>query len=315
MPGRCSASKLTQRAFPDRRVIATSMRHRLAFLVASAAIAPAAMAPPPPRLLGIEHVPTAVRNLDIAERRFRALGFTIKPGRPHDNGIANGHAKFADGSYIELITAPADRDALTRTYRRFLAGGEGPAFVSMYVDRIDGLDAALSGFGGRREDGTVVFDRAPLADLFFGTRSRSPTDRPEHYRHANGARGIERVWLAPTDRATVERMTGALGARFATRRQCLPRCGLGREAQLENGALLLLPPSAQIVPGHMIVGVTVTVRDVAVTRAALAAGGIRPGVSGVVERPGSLFVPPALANGLWLEFRAPQAAASSASSP
>lgn len=272
-------------------------------------------AAPPPRLLGIEHVPTAVRDLAAAERRFRRLGFTIKPGRPHDNGIRNVHAKFADGSYIELITAAASRDALTRAYRRFLVAGEGPAFVSLYVDRLDGLATALARFGAMHADRTVTFDRAPLADIFFGTRSRSPTDRPEHYRHANGALGIARIWLAPADRGKIERMTATLGARFGTRRICMPRCGPARQATLDAGALILLPPSAQVVQGHMIVGVTVTVGKLALVRAALVSNDMRPGSAGIVERDGSIFVPPALANGMWIEFSAAQAAASSASNP
>lgn len=272
-------------------------------------------AAPPPRLLGIEHVPTAVRDLAAAERRFRRLGFTIKPGRPHDNGIRNVHAKFADGSYIELITAAASRDALTRRYRRFLAAGEGPAFVSLYVDRLDGLATALARFGAKHADSTVTFDQAPLADLFFGTRSRSPTDRIEHYRHPNGALGVARIWLAPADRGVVERMAATIGARFVTRHLCLPRCGPVRQATLDAGELILLPLSAQMVHGHMIVGVTVAVRELALARTALAASGIRSGMAGVVERDGSIFVPPALANGMWLEFSADQAAASSASKP
>jgi hypothetical protein len=43
-----------------------------------------------------------------AIEQFRGPGFTIKPGRRHQNGIENGSIKFADGSYLELITS---RDA------------------------------------------------------------------------------------------------------------------------------------------------------------------------------------------------------------
>lgn len=52
----------------------------------------------PPAGLHIDHVPIAVRDLASAVVQFRAMGFTIKPGRPHQNGIENASIKFADGS-------------------------------------------------------------------------------------------------------------------------------------------------------------------------------------------------------------------------
>jgi hypothetical protein len=36
----------------------------------------------PPIVLGIDHVPVAVADLEAAGARYRALGFTLKPGRP-----------------------------------------------------------------------------------------------------------------------------------------------------------------------------------------------------------------------------------------
>jgi hypothetical protein len=48
-------------------------------------------------VLGIDHVPVAVADLESAGEQYRALGFALKPGRPHANGIQNLHAKFPDG--------------------------------------------------------------------------------------------------------------------------------------------------------------------------------------------------------------------------
>jgi catechol 2,3-dioxygenase-like lactoylglutathione lyase family enzyme len=99
-----------------------------------------------PAVLGLDHVPVAVANLEEAAERYRSLGFTPKPGRPHDDGIRNQHAKFADGTEIELITAPEARDPLTAKYRRHLSQGEGPAFLALFAPSLDAaarrLDAA-----------------------------------------------------------------------------------------------------------------------------------------------------------------------------
>src|SRR3982751_4408188 len=84
-----------------------------------------------PAVVGLDHVPIAVADLEAAAATYRRLGFTLKPGLAHENGIRNEHAKFADGAELELITAPSAVDSLTTTYRRHLVNGDGPAFLAM----------------------------------------------------------------------------------------------------------------------------------------------------------------------------------------
>lgn len=271
-------------------------------LVAASITLSARQAPSVPVLLGTEHVPVAVGDLAAAEGRFRALGFTLKPGRHHENGIQNAHAKFADGSYIELITAPAATDGLTSHYRAFLSRGDGPAFASLYVATLSGLAARLAPFAAVEEGGTVDFPAGPLSPFFFGTRERSPTDRPEYFAHANGATGLTRLWLAPADPRPLRAMAERLGARFLPRRVCLPVCVDAQIARLRQGEIVLLPAREQTVAGREVVGVTIRVASLAKTRAVLTASGTGPGREGVSERGQSIFVPPPLANGLRLEF-------------
>jgi len=68
-------------------------------------MAAAGPAAPEPVVRGLDHVPLAVKDLEQAKADFEALGFALKPGRPHDNGLRNAHVKFPDGTEIELITA------------------------------------------------------------------------------------------------------------------------------------------------------------------------------------------------------------------
>ncbi len=154
---------------------------------------------------GLDHIPIAVGNLESAAERYRALGFVLKPGRPHDNGIRNQHAKFLDGTELELITAPEARDDLTATYRRHLAAGEGPAFLAFYVP---GLSEA-----GRN---------AAPPYVFFGGLNRSPTDKPEHFTHPNGAEALIGVWLADDDLSRERTLLQTIGARIEHRAARVP---------------------------------------------------------------------------------------------
>jgi hypothetical protein len=242
---------------------------------------------------GLDHIPIAVRDLDRAAANYRSLGFALKPGRPHANGITNQHVKFPDGTELELITAPAARDALTTTYRRHLARGDGPAFLSLFAPGADVRSLGL--------------DAKPLRYIFMSGRNQSPTDRPEHFAHANSAESLVGVWLAGDDLSPERRLLAKLGAQVVSEDRPVPdphlrasryggRTAKAQIARLTEGEVALLPGARQLVPGRPIVGATVRVRDLAAARNVLAGRGQEIG--------SSIFLPPALTHGLWLELRA-----------
>src|SRR5262245_44626014 len=176
------------------------MRALLVLLLLAATAQPV---PREPAVTGLDHIPIAVRDLARAADDYRALGFALKPGRPHDNGIQNQHVKFTDGTELELITAPDARDSLTTTYRRHLESGDGPAFLALFAPQR-----------------TVAEERLRAAALtlppyvFLAGRNKSPTDLPEHFAHANTARSFVRVWLADDDLSQERRLLSVGGAAF-----------------------------------------------------------------------------------------------------
>ncbi|MCH7680987.1 VOC family protein, partial [candidate division KSB1 bacterium] len=50
----------------------------------------------------MDHVNIAVESLVAAKNHYSdILGFSIKPGRLHKNGLLNAFTKFKDGSLLE----------------------------------------------------------------------------------------------------------------------------------------------------------------------------------------------------------------------
>jgi glyoxalase-like protein len=78
-----------------------------------------------PLVRGLDHIPIVVRDLDRAAADFEALGFVLKPGRPHANGLHNVHAKFPDGTELELISPSTPTDDLSHRYVEWLRQGDG----------------------------------------------------------------------------------------------------------------------------------------------------------------------------------------------
>ena len=235
---------------------------------------------------GLDHIPIAVADLERAAERYRALGFVLKPGRPHENGIRNEHAKFADGTELELITAPAARDDLTSTYRKHLAAGDGPAFLAFHVPAIGEADR-----------------KSAPPYVFFGGLNRSPTDKPEHFAHPNGAEALIGVWLADDDLSSERKLLQAMGATIERREVHVPEAVTTDVARLFEDEVVLLPGRFQRVPGRRIVGATVAVRNVETARRLVerAAGASLHGGSGAGSK--SVFIPPDASHGLWLELR------------
>ena len=262
-----------------------------------------------PLITSLDHIPIAVRNLEAASARYRQLGFVLKPGRPHANGIRNQHVKFRDGTELELITAPAARDSLTSEYRRLIAAGDGPAFVAFYAPSVDSLVERLedSRKAHRSASNLVTFHAADsLHYIFFGRRNQSPTDRPRHFAHPNGAESLIGVWLAADDFSAERRTLTDLGVTVTDDVVHAPDTLRVLVARLREGEILLLPRSRQLIPGRRIVGATLRVRDIKATRRALAKGPWKTPPTIETSKGSSIFLSPTITHGMWLEFREPR---------
>jgi len=249
----------------------------------------------PALLAGVDHVPVAVRDLEKAGDIYRRLGFVLKPGMPHANGIRNLHAKFPDGTEIELITAPKAIDQLTQTYVDHLKQGDGPAFLALHAPYGRALAEAVSD------------DHPARRYIFFGGLNHSPTDRPEHFQHPNTAESLISVWLAADDFTNeLDLLARAAVAPPQPATVFAPAETRASVTAFKDSSVVFLPGSHQTVPGRRIVGATVRVRDLDAAAKALRAGGVA--VPAVTAVPGgrSLFIPPASAVGWWLELRAPK---------
>lgn len=235
-------------------------------------------------LVGIDHIPTAVRDLDVAAASYRALGFVLKPGHLHDDSIANLHAKYPDGTEIELITASQPKDALAAKYLRLLAAGEGPAFLALHCRDFERLPARLAERGIGFERGPFFTLEDPRLDyLFFDSDNRSPTDRPEHFAHANGTTALIGVWLADAENPALIGLLTALGAPPVRQAVHVPTPTSALVSKLENGEVILLPRSYRLLPDRPIIGAVLAVK----------------GAAGRAAE----FVAPGRTHGLWLEFR------------
>ncbi len=256
-------------------------------------------------------MPLAVRDLARAAEIYRGLGFSIKPGRPHADGIRNEHVKFEDGGGIELITAQRAADALSANYVQLLAHGEGPAFLSFHTHDLQILETAFRRARSAYsvDDGTLTFRDPNLQFVFFFEgNNRSPTDRPEHFQHANSAYAtagvwIAGVWIAGGEDSPLIPLLKSAGGEVSIRKVFAPTQRSAKIVEVQNGDVVFLPESSQIVPGRPIVGLVFLTRDLAALQRCLDAAHIPAAAHVEAPHHRSVIVGPWQTLGLWLEFR------------
>lgn len=256
-------------------------------------------------IVGLDHIPLAVADLEAAAERFKQLGFALKPGRPHANGIRNQHVKFKDGTEIELITTPTAIDALTAEYRQHLDDGDGAVFLGLFVPNRRVVAGILEAHGWRinHQSGMLTFpENTPLRQLFFAGRNQSPSDRPVHFQHQNGAVSLFGVWLAGAEAENILEVIITLAGEVREKPAWVPDETNVRVVELLEGEIVFLPEDRQLMIGRPIIGATLLVRDLQQTRAYFRTH-FSEKVYDIVENATSLFVPPAIAHGVWLEFR------------
>jgi hypothetical protein len=275
----------------------------LGTLLLSVASFGSACAQNPGAIAGIDHIPLAVRDLDLATMDFERLGFSIKPGRQHQTGIRNRHIKFPDGSGLELITVQQATDELTTAYLKHLKAGDGPAYVSFHVRDTAGLASALvgAGIGFEQAAGLTTFKDPKLGFVFISADNRSPTDRPEHFAHSNGAFAMSEVWIACEDCMPLKRLLSALGATSRSVTVRVPEPTDGEAFELQNGRVVIVPSRNQIIVGRPVVGAVMSVRWPVAASPSSTSGPADSSASST-----RTVVAPDSAHGLWLEFRVEQ---------
>jgi hypothetical protein len=194
-------------------------------------------------------------------------------------------------------------DALSSDYVDWLKGGEGAAFLGLFAPDVAALKQRLSlqGMSLVRRDGLWMFAGQPaLERVFFSRRQHAPTDRPEHFAHANTALRLSGAWFAGAgaERALVR----ALGAATSASKACGPLGAIEEALALPEAELLFVQEAAQLRPGRSVAGLRISVRDLRAAQRIFDEKSIAY-TSSVGCDQQSLWVTPGAAHGVWLEFR------------
>ena len=195
----------------------------------------------------IDHVITVVANLDSAILAYEELGFTVKQGSLHKNGLLNAHIKFKNNTAVELMSIKgAPTDEVAKEYAQLLNSGEGGVYLAITGISIDELVEKLNGLGfkynripGKSWDYITFPGNSRLAHIFFIEYHIKTNDNKYVLTHNNSAKGIEAVWLDGDKK--VRQLLENLGLKPVRLRSEL-KLGAGQGYRTGAGNIIVVPP-------------------------------------------------------------------------
>jgi hypothetical protein len=277
-------------------------------------------------IIGIDHAVIVVKDLDRAAENWKRLGFTVSPRGTHSAKMGSGNYTIMLGSdYIELlgVLVETDHNAPTRAFLARTGGGiERVAFTT--TDAAAGAEEIRArGYEPlgptdferpvTMPDGTQsaakfrVFqwpvDEAPGGLRLFACRhkTRETVWIPELRKHANTAKGIERVIIvSPTPQADAQHLARMIdgGVLSEPDGAFLVPSGADRAdfAFMTQDQLARQFPGVSLasLPERGGAALVLLAGDLAAAEKAVGAAGVRSG--------SAIVVPPAAANGVMLAF-------------
>lgn len=150
----------------------------------------------------IDHVICVVNNIDKAVKEYEDIGFTVKKGRLHKNGLINAHIKFSNQSSFELMSLKGTPgDEIARTYKKLLSEGEGGVYIALTGMSISNIQVLLSSHNiqhnvvkGKNWSYVTFPEKSSLAHFFFIDYHILVKDDIKTLKHSNKIAKISTVY-------------------------------------------------------------------------------------------------------------------------
>lgn len=155
----------------------------------------------------IDHIIAVSNNLDSSIAHFSKLGFIVKPGRLHKNGIRNAHIKFRNGSSYEIISIEGEpKDAIARKYITLLEEKEGGVFIAIsglstaaMINKLDSLNIEYNLIKSKAWN-YITFNSTALSHLFFIEYKIKNVENPKFTSHPNAMNSFGNICMDGNDK-------------------------------------------------------------------------------------------------------------------
>jgi len=193
----------------------------------------------------IDHVIAVYNDLENVVKNYEDLGFTLKQGYKHKNGLINAHIKFKNGTSVELISVSENPiDKISKTYASLLKNGEGGVFIALSGLSVDELKEKLKDtdikYSIERNQSWdyVTFNDSNLEHLFFISYKIQINDSQKMLIHKNDLEKIGNVWIEGNDKVKyLFKILGMESVGFISDNEI----GKGEKFKTSSGDIVIIP--------------------------------------------------------------------------
>jgi len=155
----------------------------------------------------LDHVITVVSDMDNSIKYFTEKGFTVKKGKLHKNGLINGHVKFKNRTFFEIMSIKGEpSDELSKDYQDLLKNGEGGVYIalagistSLMERKLTDLKISYITTEDQNWNYITFPKNSGLSHFFFIENHVELSDPIEILTHKNNSEKIKAVWTEGDD--------------------------------------------------------------------------------------------------------------------
>ncbi|MFZ1291319.1 MAG: VOC family protein [Melioribacteraceae bacterium] len=151
-----------------------------------------------------DHIIIGSNNINESVIFFKKLGFSIKEGKVHKNGIRNNFIEFNDNTEIEIIEVNNPTENFTKEYEKIISQNKFGLQFALRVDEIETLKNNFTVINSNfvelqkgNDYSTLsakgINSELPIFFIQFDKLNNSKTN------HINNAKGISSVWFETKD--------------------------------------------------------------------------------------------------------------------
>ncbi len=253
-----------------------------------------------------DHILIGVKNLEKQTETFRKLGFSIKKGKQHKNGIKNNFIEFGDSSEIELIEVQQASDKLSEKYKKLI---DKNIYGLQFALRVNNVKKLKDNFSKLNSDFTIL---SVNKDYSILSKNKMDKGLPVFFiqynidnnntltSHSNGSKGIYSIWLSTNDIKNTAQKLSDMGFKLIGNYELPGIKGKAVEFTNSNFKIILIKSKK-----NEITGITILVDNLELVKNNLKSGFDTDFIEYSANRGKSIFINKELTNSVWIEFLEP----------
>lgn len=248
----------------------------------------------------LDHIIIGSNNLDDSKNIFEEkLGFTIKDGKKHKNGISNLFIEFSNNSEIEFISVKNPSDHLANQYEKFLDNDKYGFQIALRTNEISNLKEHLTTLSLEYEDFSENRNYSTLSTkninselpLFF--IQYNDENKNTYTNHLNKSVGIKSIWFSTRNIKNTARELVDFGF-DAVGNYELPAFK-GKVVQFKNNNFEIILIESE---KYELTGITIRVEDLEMLNEIIRKNNIEI----TKQFKNKIFINPAQTKSIWIEF-------------